>query len=70
MDARTLDVAYRAVRLYAETHPRPSHVTMTQAGEMLGISTHTLRKMVRGGFLKVDRKGAIPIEEIDRIVAA
>lgn len=33
-----LEIATRAVRLYAESHPRPPHVTQAQAGEMLRLS--------------------------------
>lgn len=29
-----LEIAIKAVQLYAETHPRPSHVTQTQAAEI------------------------------------
>lgn len=38
MQMNELDIAVRAVKLFAETHPRPTHVTMTQAGEMLGLT--------------------------------
>jgi predicted transcriptional regulator len=34
----SLDIAAAAVRLYAESHPRPPHVTQSQAGEMLRLS--------------------------------
>ena len=33
-----LFAAAAAVRLYAESHPRPPHVTQSQAGEMLRLS--------------------------------
>ena len=29
-----LEVALKAVRIYAETHPRPTHVNQCQAAEM------------------------------------
>lgn len=58
--------AIRAVQLYAERHPRPCHVTITQAAEMLGLSRHTVSKMVRLGQLKLNRCGLIPIEQVDR----
>ena len=43
--ATLLDIAFQAVRLYAETHPRPLHVTLGQAAEMLGISMDSLLKI-------------------------
>ena len=61
-----MNVARRAVQLYAETHPRPTHVTQLQAAEMLGISRWTVSKMVKAGDLKLNRCGLIPIEEIDK----
>jgi hypothetical protein len=61
-------VARRAVQLYAESHPRPSQVTMTQAGEMLGITRHTISKMVKAGQMKLNRCGLIPIEQVDRML--
>lgn len=36
MTPETLTVAAAAVRLYAESHPRPIHVTKTDAAKMLG----------------------------------
>lgn len=61
-----ISLARRAVQLYAETHPRPTHVTQMQAAEMLGISRWTVSKMVKAGDLKLNRCGLIPIEEIDK----
>ncbi|SEH89051.1 DNA-binding protein [Paraburkholderia hospita] len=61
-------VARRAVQLYAEGHPRPSQVTMTQAGEMLGLTRHTVSKMVKAGQMKLNRCGLIPIEQVDRML--
>lgn len=37
-DDRELRIATRAVRLYAESHPRPTQVTQTQAAEILGVA--------------------------------
>jgi excisionase family DNA binding protein len=62
-------LAVRAVQLYAERHPRPPHVTITQAAEMLGLSRHTVSKMVRAGQFKLNKCGLIPIEQIDRALA-
>ncbi len=61
-----LDVALSAVRLYAETHPRPTHVTQVQAAEMLGLSRKTIGRMIVAGTLRLNRCGLIPIEEVDR----
>jgi hypothetical protein len=63
-----IQIALRAVQLYAERHPRPPHVTMIQAGEMLGLSRHTISKMVKTGHLKLNRCGLIPIEQVDRLL--
>ncbi len=61
-----LQTALKAVQLYAELHPRPSHVTQTQAAELLGLSVSTVRKLVRSGTLKLNACGLIPISEIDK----
>lgn len=60
-----IDIALAAVRLYAETHPRPTHVNQRQAADMLGISDRTVRNMIRRGELRTNRCGLIPVEEID-----
>lgn len=62
----SLEVALKAVSLYAETHPRPPHVTQVQAAEMIGKSVPTVRKMVRAGVLRLNQCGMIPISDIDR----
>jgi excisionase family DNA binding protein len=69
MQQDALQIAYAAVRAYAESHPRPPHVTQVQAAEMLGLSRPTVRKMVRSGQLKMNACGLIPVEEIDRALA-
>lgn len=61
-------IARRAVQLYAESHPRPPHVTITQAAEILGLSRQTVAKMVRAGQMKLDRCGRIPIEQVDAML--
>lgn len=66
----TVEVATQAVRLYAESHPRPSQVTKTQAAEMLGLSRPTVAAMVKAGTLRMNKCGLIPISEIDRALAA
>jgi excisionase family DNA binding protein len=45
-------------------------VTITQAAEMLGLSRHTVSKMVRAGQLKLNKCGLIPIELVDRVLEA
>jgi excisionase family DNA binding protein len=61
-----LDVAVKAVQVFAEMHPRPSQVTQQQAAEMLGISRHTVARMLKAGTLKLNKCGLIPITEVDR----
>lgn len=64
--ATMLEIARLAVQLYAETHPRPSHVNQQQAAEMLGLSHVTVRKMIRAGVIRMNAAGQIPVSEIDR----
>ena len=66
---RELRIAYLAVRLYAETHPRPTQVTQQQAAEMLGVSSRTVRRYIRPGQLKLNRCGQLPIEAVDSMRA-
>jgi len=65
-----LEIAIKAVQLYAGMHPRPVHVTLAQAAEMLEISEPTARKLVRSGALKLNRCGRIPISEVDKVLQA
>lgn len=58
-------IARRAVQLYADSHPRPRHVTMTQAAEMLELSRPTVRKLVQSGRLRLNGCGLIPMEQVD-----
>ncbi len=60
-----LRIAQHAIDLYASRSPRPNQVTITQAAEMLGLSRHTVSKMVKFGTLKLNRCGMIPIEQVD-----
>jgi predicted DNA-binding protein (UPF0251 family) len=60
-----LEIATRAVRLYAEQHPRPTQVNQKQAAEMLGVSARTVHNMLRAGILRLNKCGMIPIELID-----
>lgn len=65
-----IEIAARAVQLYAETHPRPPQVTQTQAAEMLGISRPTLSRMVKAGSIRLNKCGLVPITEVDRVLAS
>lgn len=60
-----LEIAIQAVRYYAETHPRPSQVTQSQAAEMLGLSRPTISKLIRNGILSLNKCGLISITQID-----
>lgn len=64
-----LDIATKAVQLYAETHPRPSQVTQEQAAEMAGVSRMTIHRMIKSGQLKLNKFGRIPTAEIDKALA-
>lgn len=68
MTEEPLDIALKAVQLYAETHPRPPHVTQRQAALMLQRSTPTINRMVKDGVLRLNALGMIPISEIDRML--
>lgn len=65
-----LEIATRAVQLYAETHPRPSQVTQDQAAEMVGVSRATIHRMIKSGNLKLNKFGRIPVAEIDKALIA
>lgn len=59
-----LEIAIKAIELYAASHPRPPHVNQKQAAEMLGISEPTLRKLLRHGTIRLNKLGQIPVSEI------
>ena len=63
-----IEIAERAVQLYAQRHPRPPHVNQKQAAEMLSVSTRTIHNMIKSGALKLNRCGLIPIEQIDAVL--
>jgi hypothetical protein len=65
-----IEVAARAVQMYAETHPRPVEVTQKQAALMLGRSTPTIKKLIDAGKIKLNKGGLIPITEIDNFSKA
>lgn len=64
---RELRIATQAVRLYAETHPRPTQVTQQQAAEILGVSPRTVRNYISDGKLRLNRCGYLPIEAVDKL---
>lgn len=65
-----LQIAAQAVRLYAESHPRPPHVTMADAAEMLGISRPTMSRIIKAGIIRLNACGRVPISEIDAALEA
>lgn len=58
--------ALEIVKLVVAMRPRPAHVTIKQAAEMLDKSEPTIRKLIRDGKIKLNDAGMIPITEIDR----
>lgn len=69
-DAEAVEIAFQAVRLFAETHPRPVHVTQSQAAEMLDLSRTTVHRLVKAGALRLNGAGMIPTAEVDKVIAA
>lgn len=70
MNPQILETAVAAVRLYAESHPRPSTVTQAQAAEMMGVSPQTMGKLVRtSGLFTLNEAGRIPIWQVDAAIA-
>lgn len=69
MNTDVLEIAAKAVQLYAETHPRPCHVNMTQAADMLGCGLFKVRSLLRNRTLTLNECGLIPIAQIDRVIA-
>ena len=70
MDTQHIEVAKVAIRLYAETHPRPPAVTQSQAAAMLGVSRSTMTRLVRAGQFALNKCGLIPIGQIDEAISA
>lgn len=58
------------MRLYADTHPRPTEVTHVQAVEMLGASPKTIPNYIIAGKLKLNGYGQLPIEAVDKFRSA
>lgn len=67
-ELEALDLAVKAVGIYAARHPRPPHVTITQAAKMLGKSYPTARRILNANHVTYDPCGLIPIEQIDRLL--
>lgn len=65
-----LQIAVKAISLYAETHPRPPHVTQEQAAPMLRCGISKVRKLIKSGVLRLNQCGQIPVTEIDRALSA
>lgn len=65
-----IEIAVKAVQIYASRHPRPCQVNQKQAADMLGVSARTVYNMIRAGTLKLNKCGMIPIEMIDAVLAA
>lgn len=65
-----IEIAVKAVQLYAERHPRPVQVTITQAAQMLGLSRPTVRNLMKAGKLSFNACGLIPIEQVDRLLVS
>jgi predicted DNA-binding protein (UPF0251 family) len=68
--AEVLAIATKAVEIYAARHPRPTHVNLSQAAEMVGISRQTLSKILAFNRVKRNKLGSFPIEAIDRLLAS
>lgn len=54
--------------IYESKRPRPSHVTIKQASEMLGVSYPTIKKLVNEKKIRTNLLGTIPITEIDKLL--
>ena len=65
-----LSIAAKAVQMYAETHPRPPHVSQVQAAAMLDVSKATVSRLVKSGTLTLNSVGLIQVGQIDRIIEA
>lgn len=63
-----LEIAQLAIRIYAETHPRPPHVSQRQAAEMLDVSPPTVAKYIRAGKLRLNGTGLIPTWMVDELL--
>ena len=67
-EMNSLDVALKAIKIYAATHPRPHQVNQKQAAQMLDVSEATICKWVKTGRIRLNNAGMISIIEIDRLL--
>ena len=67
--AEALELAVKAVEIYAGRHPRPPHVTITQAAAMIGRNRTTVSAMLARYRIRLNACGQIPIEAVDRLLA-
>lgn len=70
MTEEMLTTALKAVQIYAESHPRPPHVNISQAADMLGLNRKTVTNRVKAGEIRINALGLIPIGEIDRVISS
>ena len=54
-----LEIALKAIQMYASMHPWPAHFTRSQAAEMLGVSKGTIQNYIHSGILDTNRPGQI-----------
>ena len=62
-------IALRAVQMHEARHPRPTHVNLIQAAEMLDVHPQTMRKILKHHGVIPNACGRYPIEVIDRLRA-
>ena len=66
-----IHIATTAVRLYAETHPRPPHVTQRQAAEMAEFQSRpSIRRWSGAESLTLNKFGLVPVSDIDNAIAS
>ncbi|WP_174479486.1 hypothetical protein [Paraburkholderia heleia] len=68
--AEALELAVKAVEIYAGRHPRPPHVTISQAAAMIGRSRGTVAAMLSRYRIQLNACGQIPIESVDKLLTA
>lgn len=61
-EADALKIAEAAVERYAARHPRPTHVTISQAAKILRIGRGTAAKLLGS---QRNACGMVPIEAVD-----
>lgn len=69
-EQEAIEMAVKALAIYAARHPRPPHVNITQAAEMLGRSRPTVRRMLLDSKVRLNAAGLIPIEAVDRLLVS